>query len=208
MTIDLINHKGTQCKEKDILCQEGYCSECYIPRKIKIAVDVDGVITAYPFKDLVKQYFGVDIEAKDLFAYDLADVLGISSKEINTMFQEQVFGKPKFNDNAIKILRFWRQRGIEIIIYTNRVKYMTDIELVTWLLDNGIPFSGIDSNGYNEYDIHIDDSPAKLAATNSKLKLLYSQPWNERCLDVNKQLIRVKDWNEVNEYVEKYMSAL
>ncbi len=208
MTIDLINHKGTWCKERDILCQEGYCSECYIPRKIKIAVDVDGVVCEYDFPKIVKSFFGVDLSAKAIFAYDLADVLGVAPVLINTMFKNQVFGKPNFNPGAIETLHSWKQKGYEVIIYTDRVKYMTDIELVTWLIDNGIPFSGIDYNGHNEYFAHLDDSPSKLAATNSKLKLLYSQPWNERCLDINKQLVRVKDWNEVNEYVEKYMSAL
>ena len=176
--------------------------------KVKIAVDVDGCITEYDFPRIVKSFFGVDLSAKAIFAYDLADVLGIAPALVNLMFRNQVFGKANFNPGAIETLRDWKNKGYELIIYTNRVKYMTDIELVTWLLDNGIPFSGIDSNGYNEYDIHIDDSPAKLAATNSKLKLLYSQPWNERCLDINKQLVRVKDWNEVNEYVERCVSAL
>lgn len=30
MTTDITNHKGQKCTVKPMLCQEGYCSDCYL----------------------------------------------------------------------------------------------------------------------------------------------------------------------------------
>ena len=57
---------------------------------MKIIVDLDGVVCKYNFPQIVKDYFGVDLSPKSIFAHDLADVLGVAPVSINTMFQEQV----------------------------------------------------------------------------------------------------------------------
>uniref|UniRef100_A0A6M3JVC9 5' nucleotidase n=1 Tax=viral metagenome TaxID=1070528 RepID=A0A6M3JVC9_9ZZZZ len=173
------------------------------PRKPRFLLDIDGVVVKYDFVGLVKRYFGIDIEPKAIFAYNLADVLGVSSKEIDDMFQEQVWGKPVFIDNALDTLNEI-SKIYEIIIYSNRIKYMGEFELVKWLIDNQIPFEGVDY-GQSEYDFHVDDRPEKLEDTNSSIKLLYTQPWNVGCLNVKNNLIRVNNWQEVIEYVQSYI---
>jgi len=166
----------------------------------KIAVDVDGVICEYNFPKIVKNFFGVDISPKMIFAYDLADVLGVAPLLINTMFKEQVYGKPNLVEGAIETLREWKAKGYELVIYSNRVKYMGYEGLASWLIKYHIPFCGIDG-GQGEYDVHIDDSPSKLMATNSRIKLLYHQEWNIRCLNIQKKLVRVYNWKEVRSLV-------
>lgn len=168
--------------------------------KLSICIDIDGVICEYNFPKIVKDFFGVDLSASMLFAYDLADVLGVAPALINTMFREQVYGRPNFIKGAIESLREWESQGYELIIYSNRVKYMSYIGLADWLTKHQIPFSGMDG-GQGKYDVHIDDSPGKLMATHSKLKLLYNQPWNIRCLNITGKLIRVDSWQEVMYYV-------
>ena len=88
-------------------------------RKPCLCLDIDGVLVKYDFTRLVKQYFGVDIEPAAIFAYNLADVLGVSSKEIDHMFDNQVWGKPDFMENALDVLNEISQ-GYEIVIYSNR----------------------------------------------------------------------------------------
>ncbi len=166
----------------------------------RICIDLDGVVCEYDFPKIVKNFFGVDISSQSIFAYDLADVLGVDSALINTMFKEQVYGRPNFIPGAIDTLRLWMSIGHEIVIFSNRVKYMGDIGLAEWLIDYQVPFSDIDG-GKGEYDVHIDDSPAKLMSTNSVKKLLFNQPWNERCLNIKGQLIRVNSWEGVKRYV-------
>jgi len=166
----------------------------------RICVDLDGVICHYPLKELVWEYFQVDIEEENIYAYDLADVLGVSHAEIDTMFKEQVYGKPNFIDGAVDTLREWKSRRYELLIFSNRVMYMGYDGLARWLIDWRIPFTGIDG-GQGAYDFHIDDSPSKLMETDSKIKLLYNQPWNKRCWNVTGELVRVKSWEKVRQAV-------
>ena len=166
----------------------------------RICVDLDGVVCEYNFPKIVKNFFGVDLSPSAIFAYDLADVLGIAPAMINTMFKEQVYGQPNLVESALDTLKEWKSLGYELSIFSNRVKYMGHEGLARWLIDWQIPFTGIDG-GQGEYDIHIDDSPSKLMATDSKLKLLYDQPWNKRCLNITGELERVYNWEEIRKKV-------
>jgi 5'(3')-deoxyribonucleotidase len=183
-----------------VTCVAPYKIERPVWVKKRICIDIDGVVCEYDFPKIVKGFFGIDLSSQAIFAYDLADVLGVSPELINTMFKEQVYGKPNFTAGALDVLNEWESRGYELVIFSNRIKYMGEFALAKWLNDNHIPFTEIDG-GKGEYDVHIDDSPGKLMSTNSRLKLLYSQPWNKRCLDITEQLIRVESWKEVSNYV-------
>ncbi len=163
---------------------------------MKLCIDLDGTICEYDFPKIVRDFFGVDLSSQAIFAYDLADVLGVAPVVINTMFKKQVYGKPNFIKGAIETLNEWQSKDYELTIFSNRVKYMEYDGLIKWMLKYEIPFTNIDG-GQGEYDAHIDDSPSKLMITNSKLKLLYTQPWNKRCLNILGGLERVNDWSEV-----------
>jgi len=167
-------------------------------RKRRICVDLDGVVCEYDFPKIVKGFFGIDLSAQMIFAYDLADVLGVAPSLINTMFKEQVYGKPNLAEDAIETLKEWKSKEYELVIYSNRVKYMGHDGLAKWLIDWQIPFHGIDG-GQGSYDVHIDDSPSKLMTTNSKLKLLFDQPWNKRCHNITGKLQRVYSWKEIRD---------
>ncbi len=168
--------------------------------KRRFCIDIDGVVCEYDFPKIVKSFFGVDLSSQMIFAYDLADVLGVAPILINTMFKEQVYGKPNLVEGAIDTLKEWKSKGYVLVIYSNRVKYMGYYGLAEWLVDWQIPFSGIDG-GQGFYDVHIDDSPAKLMETDSNIKLLFDQPWNKRCHNITGKLKRVKSWQEIRDYV-------
>ncbi len=168
-----------------------------IIRKPNLLLDLDGVVVEYDFPKLVKDFFHVDLISKYMiYAYDLADVLGVTSIAIDTMFREQVWGEPHFIDGALEVLR---ELDYEIVIFSNRLKYMGRFELTKWLIDWQIPFNSICEEGEGQYDIQIDDRPSKLRDTNSKLKLLYSQNWNLQCLNIERALKRVYNWQEIKE---------
>jgi len=169
----------------------------YKKGKPKILIDIDGVIVNYPFIETVKKHFGVDISGCIIYAYDLADVLGVDPIMINEMFREHLWGKPDFIPCALETLNEWKDR-YQLIIFSNRVKYMGARNLAQWMVDNKIPFHGIE-NGDGEYYAHIDDSPAKLASTNSTVKYLYHQRWNASCYDILQQFKRVFTWSELKE---------
>jgi len=166
-----------------------------------LCIDLDGTLVSYDFPQIVKSFFGVSIEKYAIYAYDLADVLGVSHLMIDTMFKEQVWGKPTFMPDALETLQELDSK-YTILIYSNRVKYMGRQGLSDWLLEYNIPYTWITEGKY-EYDYHIDDSPAKLMSTNSKVKLLYNQSWNTRCLDITHSLQRVHSWKEIRRIVEE-----
>ena len=168
---------------------------------IKILLDLDGVVIQYDFPKIVKDFFGVDLSAQDIFAYDLADVLGVSKAGIDLMFKKQVYGKPNFIKGALETLKEWEAKRYKLAIFSNRVKYMGTDKLQLWLKEYQIPFTYI-SDGEDRYDYHIDDSPTKLMGTDSTVKLLYTQPWNLRCLDITKSLKRVNSWEEIRAIVD------
>ncbi len=170
------------------------------PTRKRICIDLDGVVCEYDFPMIVRNFFGIELKVKEIYAYDLPDVLGVSQEDINAMFKEQVYGKPHFIKGAIDTLKEWESKDYELVIFSNRVKYMGELGLTKWLREWEIPFDEIDG-GSGKYDVHIDDSPGKLMSTNSKVKLLYSQPWNERCLNITRQLVRVNSWEEVRNHV-------
>ena len=163
---------------------------------MRLCLDLDGVICEYDFPKIVKGFFGIDLSIEDIFAYDLADVLGVSPTLIDTMFKEQVYGKPNFIRGSIRTLKEWEAKGYELVIYSNRVKYMGYEGLAEWLRNWQIPFSEIDG-GRGSYDVHIDDSPSKLMGTDSKTKLLFDQPWNRRCRDITGRLQRIYTWGGI-----------
>ncbi len=167
-------------------------------RQMRLCLDLDGCICEYDFPKLVSRFFGIDLVPQEIFAYDLADVLGVSPLEINKMFEEQVYGPPNFIEGALETLKEWQSKGYELVVFSNRVKYMGYDGLATWLKYYDIPFNGIDG-GKGKYDIHLDDSPRKLMSTDSKRKLLFDQPWNRRCLNVTGSLQRVKSWQEIRD---------
>src|SRR3990167_3071080 len=80
-----------------------------VKRAKRICLDLDGCICEYNFPKIVKNFFGVDLSSKMIFAYDLADVLGVAPALINIMFREQVYGKPIMVEGAIDTLRKWRE---------------------------------------------------------------------------------------------------
>lgn len=162
----------------------------------KLLLDLDGVVIEYNFQKIVKDFFGVDLTKYQIYAYDLADVLGVAPMMINTMFKEQVFGKPNFVENSMEVLNELSPR-YDIYIFSNRLKYMSYYELAMWLDEYDIPYDSIDETGSGNYFAHIDDSPAKLMSTNSLVKLLFNQPWNKSCWNITNRLKRVDSWEQI-----------
>jgi len=178
---------------------------------MRLLIDIDGVICTYDFPALTKKYFGVSVPNNSIWTYSLEESLGVSTEEVVAMFEEVAFEEPKFTHKALESLGELVRRDHYVWLYSNRIHFMGHQLLSDWVWDNNIPHIGVVRNiekfkdlwGYVDY--HIDDSPTKLMNLGdfTNHKLLFSRPWNCRCLDIQNQLTRVMNWDDIMEILKK-----
>ena len=170
-----------------------------IKKSPRICLDLDGVVCVYDFPRMIKEDFGIDIRSEDIYTYDIDDILGVTKEAVIAMFMKRVYDPAICEPGALNTLNEWIAKGYEIFIYSNRINLIGTTALLLWLNDNDIPFTSLTRGLKNEYDLHIDDRPPKLAATNSRYKMLYHRPWNDKCLDIKNQFRVVYNWKEIKE---------
>jgi len=172
-----------------------------------LLIDIDGVICQYDFPRLTKQYFGVEVPNAGVFTYSLEDSLGLPPKAISDMFAKEVFAEPNMIPGAIQQLERFIDSGYAVLIYSNRLHWMTQEELGDWLDKWGIPYTDVINGGQLPSYIHgyVDDSPVKLLSVDEqtivKHLILFTNPWNKRCLDILGKFERAKNWNQVRRII-------
>ena len=175
-----------------------------------ILVDIDGTISNYNWAEILPRFFGASVNPKNIWCYSIEDCLGVSSAQVDEMFQAVVKEPANMYPGARETLQELVVSGVKVAIHTRRAKYMTEWEIADWLNTNDIPFSKVESNPQLfAHSVHIDDSPAKLFNLNgaTRHKVLFVQPWNTHCLDINGKLIRVRNWAEIKTFLEELSDA-
>lgn len=168
-----------------------------------LIVDVDGVIAEFDFPNLLGQYMGVRLPTAKVNTFDLSNLLGVSKVAIKEMFEAEVFNHQQIVIGASYYLRSFMQKGFDILIFSDRLQWMTKEELGDWLEEQGVPFSEvIDRDSLPSFAVaHIDDRPAKLMEVWETIKvnklLLFDRPWNRRCMNITGRLTRVKNWKQI-----------
>ena len=177
-----------------------WCQNQYVKEPPRICLDLDGVVCEYDFPRMIKEDFGIDIRTEDIYTYDIDDILGVTKEAVKAMFKKRVYDPARCEPDARDTMEEWIERGYKILVYSSRSSLMGSVTLELWIDENHIPCTHL-TTGQGEYDIHIDDRPSKLAATDSRHKLLYNRPWNRGCWDIKHQFRRVYDWKEIKERV-------
>lgn len=175
---------------------------------MRIGVDIDGVITDFVdgFVSLVKEKYSFIIRESDIIYHDLDLVLGIPKNEAYNLVFENLVNRLSLIDGAKKGLIELSNAGHSIHIITARPSSLNDIT-VSFLKDNGIPFSSIVYLNHSEkhlcdmkLDVVIEDSlvdAINFATCDSDcVVLLFSHPWN-RSINVKNLFTRVKSWGEI-----------
>ncbi len=174
----------------------------------QLLVDLDGVVTQYDFPKLLRKYFDVSIKSEDIYAYSIEDVLGVSAKDISMMFAKEVFSPPRFIKGALDALEYFTTEDFDVGIYSNRIQYTKVEGLRDWLEKYKIPFTSIITEQTLPSYIHafVDDSPAKLMLVDDAVRvknlLLFSQPWNKKCLNIKGRIRRISGWKEIKELID------
>lgn len=129
--------------------------------------------------------------------------------------RKQVVSNAKLRPGLIECLKDFINNGIEIIIITARNNtYYKDASNMTlnWLKKKKIPYSKLIMNAQNKdqicqkekIDIFLDDDINNCLKTNEIGIKTFIMDNLDNHLD-NKEIIRVKDFNEFNKYVKNYI---
>lgn len=167
---------------------------------MKVAFDLDNVILQYDMTSAIEKVTGVGILEEHLWCFDFSECLGITQdKALEIIYT--MYGSAKVSEGCLEVLRWLRSRGHEVIIYTSRCKFQTRKDVALILDELCIPYDTLISAELPlpKVDYFVDDYVPKLVNSSHKARksLLYSQPWNLQCLNVNSLFKRVNGWKEI-----------
>lgn len=176
--------------------------------KGNIICDLDGVVCQYDFAEITRKRWGMSIPNKGIYCYSIEDALGVSAREVQEVFEAEIFSPPNFIPGAVQTLKWLIASDYNIQILTNRLHFIDKDKLSAWMEKYGIPYHDvIDFKSLPNYaHAMIDDSPTKLMNVADETKvnelILFSNPWNEHCLNVHGRLVRARNWAEVRRIIE------
>ncbi len=173
-----------------------------------IIMDIDGVVSRFAFALMIKKYFGVSIPNSKISCYSIEDCLGVSPEAVTRMFAEENKAPPVFVPGAIESLKYLMAKDYDIYILSDRLKFMGMDTLVDWIERWHIPYSAVvTADELPSYVYaHVDDSPAKLMSVRDKAvvkhSILFSNPWNKNCLNIENAMDTAKNWKEVRGIID------
>lgn len=187
--------------------------------KLKIGIDLDDVVFEFVklFLEYSERKFGKKILFKDVFSYQFADVLNVSLEEVldlvKQMSTKEVFENMALVENSKKsILEL--SKKYEIYFITSRVykegtleslkKHFEEFDFE--LIFSSNPYAKTLGKHKGEICLEeginfmVEDSyeHANNCAESGIKTFLLDKPWNQR-RDLNKNIIRVKNWKGVLE---------
>ncbi len=182
-------------------------------KNLNICIDIDGTITdPYFWLDITNKYFDKNITIDEVTEYEIAKVMGITREEYDDFYNKNKLemhnGKISLRENAREI--------IEALIKLNNIYFVTardkDLKLITYsyLKKNNIPYDDVfvlgtsykvDTAKKLKCDVFIEDCyvNAMQLSENGFKVLLIDTNYNRKPL--NKNIIRVYNWNEIYEIV-------
>ncbi len=178
------------------------------PSKLKIAVDLDGVLAESMFVwcKRANKEFGTRLKMEDLDSWSAWKKFPISKDDFYRILDESwddwLEIPPTEPDLAEKVSRVEKFGNLDIVtgrskrtveaarnwIDNQKVRYRDFVRVLGWrdkiLLD---------------YDVYIDDAPdlmPLISRSPTAWGILYERPWNKSVIDIPK-ILKVKAWREV-----------
>ena len=110
---------------------------------MRIGVDIDGTVADYNPETTLKRHTGRKISDDLFICYMEAAVEAKPSKELYDAYREYALKKAKLVKDSTSVIERLKDKGHDIVIYSNRTVFLTPAELTEWLKDNLIPFSEV-----------------------------------------------------------------
>lgn len=182
----------------------------------RFGIDIDGTVTCpsalIPF---LNKAFDLNLTLADIKQYELSPLVNISEQEFSNWFRENepmMYKQSPLADGVKEVLIQWALKH-ELYFISARGKHLFDITK-NWFTSHGIPFNHIELIGTHhkieavkkhQIDIFFEDKHdnAVMIAEQCNIPvLLFDTPYNQD--PIPPQVIRVKNWKEASDWVEKW----
>jgi uncharacterized HAD superfamily protein len=184
----------------------------------KLGVDIDGTITCpTTFIPYLNKGFNVDLTLKDIIEYNLASVLGIPNELFNKWMKEnesEIYNNAPLVEKVMPVLTNWYSKHELIYISARPIDYL-DITN-SWFNKNQVPYHHIELIGKHdkleavkkhEIEVFFEDKHDNACDISEHCKIpviLFNTPYNQDPVPGN--VVRVNDWNEAHQWVEKHFA--
>lgn len=184
----------------------------------RFGIDIDGTVTSpaslIPF---INKDFGLNITLDDVKEYDLNPIVNVSEAEFSNWFFEnepEIYAKSPLAKGAAGVLNKWQQEH-ELYFISARGTHLLDVTK-QWFDNHQLGFHHIELIGTHdkvasakkhEVDIFFEDKHDNAVMIHEECQipvLLFDTPYNRNPLP--KGVIRVHNWNEASDWVEKWMT--
>jgi len=178
------------------------------PEKLRVAVDVDGVLaeTMEAWIKTFNKLHGTRFKLKDIDSWASWIKFGISKDEfyqiLEGTWENWIDIPPTEPDLAVKVQRAERYGILDIV--TGRTQ-RTVPAVKQWLTSQGIKYNRfVRVPGWRYkialgYDVYIDDAPElmpMIPPTPGAFGILYQRPWNMHVIDMPR-VFKVRTWSQI-----------
>ncbi|RBW70534.1 5' nucleotidase, NT5C type [Bacillus taeanensis] len=185
--------------------------------KKRFGLDIDGTVTCpTSFIPYLNESFEKNLSLDDITEYNLTTILGISEQEfwkwmINN--EEKIYANCPKSSGVEHILNSWEKKH-ELYYISARGDHLLDITY-KWFKQHQLPYEHIELIGRHnkietivKHNIEIffedkHDNACEISEECNIPVILFDTPYNR--MAVPKNVIRVKDWKEANNWVNEWL---
>ncbi|MER2169098.1 MAG: hypothetical protein ABS938_00525 [Psychrobacillus psychrodurans] len=185
---------------------------------VRFGIDIDGTVTC-PTSLLphINEAFKCNLQLEDIKEYDLTKAFEVDQKEFYEWFKSSepvIYATSPIQADAKAVLLAWKEK-YELYFISARGDNVMDVTL-NWFKEQELLYDHIELIGTHnkietarKHGVHVffEDKHDNAVEINEELDipvLLFNTPYNQQ--SAPKGVIRVNNWIEANEWIEKEFS--
>jgi uncharacterized HAD superfamily protein len=193
--------------------------ECKNNMKKRLGIDIDGTVTCpSTFIPYLNESFRKNFTLKDITQYNLAPLYDTTEEEMDRWmekYEAMIYECAPLAEHALEVINSWKNK-YELFYISARGRHLYDLT-EQWFQKNGVHYHHIELIGSHDkieavktYRISAFfedkyDNACDIAEECHIPVILFDTPYNQGPLP--KQVIRVKDWLEAKQHIERLLST-
>jgi uncharacterized protein len=196
-----------------------FLGEAETNMKKRLGIDIDGTVTCpSTFIPYLNKSFQKNLTLKDITQYNLAPLYDTTEEEMDRWmekYEAMIYERAPLAEHALEVINSWKNK-YELFYISARGRHLYDLT-EQWFQKNGVHYHHIELIGSHDkieavktYRISAFfedkyDNACDIAEACQIPVILFDTPYNQGPLP--KQVIRVKDWLEAKQHVERLLST-